>query len=101
MLTYAIQFAALSAAFLGTIFAGAYAWTKLGGHKSLLVFLPALGASMVMLKPHLPLVKVFTPDVLAGVILSHVAAGALVASIIAPYVTKKVEEKIRARKERA
>jgi len=67
---------------IGPILVGAVVWTKLGGHKSLLVTIPLAIACTLTIKDELPLVVKFTPEVIGGLVISHLFTVAIMAAFL-------------------
>ena len=82
----------LTAVFVGVLWLGTFAWSKLGTKTTVLVAIPALFVSMALLYPYLILDHVYDPQVLAGLFVTHICGGTIVASIIAKWVENKAKK---------
>jgi hypothetical protein len=94
----ALDLVKITAVLIGTLFLGVPVWLKLGGHRSLLFTISLAGVLTYLFRSELPLVTGFTPEVIGGLVVSHVAATGLIAAMMYP--TIKARLKARLEKER-
>lgn len=89
----ALDLVKITAVLIGTLFLGVPVWLKLGGHRSLLLTIPLAGVLTFLFKNELPLVTGFTPEVIGGLVVSHIAATGLIAAAMYPHIKARLKQK--------
>lgn len=87
----ALDLVNITAVLIGTLFLGVPVWLKCGGHRSLRFTIPLALVLIYFFRSELPLVTGFTPEVIGGLIIAHIAATGLIAATMYPVIKARLK----------